>query len=397
MNYFKKQNKEPEIKIGDKKEKTLYSIKNISPELNLFNKQILEEEYLSNKKKQYQKEELSSISKCFQEGYTKPNLAHQRIDFDNVAGKIGQEKRQEEIDKYTKQRAFSKDQIFNNYNYQNSEKKKNIHSIINNTIFGFCDPTLKFPKTSYQSNFESLDDKSGLKVLSKMQYEDYIRFRKQQTQRMNKGNLGRNLRELPPRKTKQEIKEMKDLREKKYKENMNNLIQEQRLLDEYQARYLNQNNYAIPTEEYKLHLSQNNMNMEQNGNYYYNTINNENLGNYRPLYNHYEHIPTPKITKDENGEVYEHLEINNDPINKSNQIIRDKNNYSESLPGNNNTYYNNNLDGISRRLFNNYDKKQEVMEEQKEPEQEFLNNIQKYEDIIKDSPDKKYFSHYNNY
>ena len=376
---------------------TLYSIKNISPELNLFNKQILEEEYLSNKKKQYQKEELSSISKCFQEGYTKPNLAHQRIDFDNVAGKIGQEKRQEEIDKYTKQRAFSKDQIFNNYNYQNSEKKKNIHSIINNTIFGFCDPTLKFPKTSYQSNFESLDDKSGLKVLSKMQYEDYIRFRRQQTQRMNKGNLGRNLRELPPRKTKQEIKEMKDLREKKYKENMNNLIQEQRLLDEYQARYLNQNNYAIPTEEYKLHLSQNNMNMEQNGNYYYNTINNENLGNYRPLYNHYEHIPTPKITKDENGEVYEHLEINNDPINKSNQIIKDKNNYSESLPGNNNTYYNNNLDGISRRLFNNYDKKQEVMEEQKEPEQEFLNNIQKYEDIIKDSPDKKYFSHYNNY
>ena len=43
MNYFKKQNKEPEIKIGDKKEKTLYSIKNISPELNLFNRQILED------------------------------------------------------------------------------------------------------------------------------------------------------------------------------------------------------------------------------------------------------------------------------------------------------------------------------------------------------------------
>lgn len=395
MNYFKKQAKEPEIKIGDKKEKTLYSIKNISPELNLFNKQILEEEYLSNKKKQYQKEELSSISKCFQETYTKPNLAHQRIDFDNVAGKIGQEKREEQIDKYTKQRAFSKDQVFNNYNYQNSEKKKNIHSIINNTIFGFCDPTLKFPKTSYQSNFESLDDKSGLKVLSKMQYEDYIRFRRQQTQRMNKGNLGINLRELPPRKTKQEIKEMKDLREKKYKENMNNLIQEQRLLDEYQARYLNQNNYALPPEEYKLHLSQNNMIGEQNGNYNYNTINNENLGNYRPLYNQYEQIPIPKITKDDNGEVYEHLIINNEQKNKNNQIIRDNNNYSESLPLNN-TYYNNNLDKISRRLFNSYDKNQEVMEGQKEQE-EFLNNIKKYEDIIKDSPDKRNLSQYNNY
>ena len=142
-------------------------------------------------------------------------MAHQRIDFDNVAGKIGQEKREEQIDKYTKQRAFSKDQVFNNYNYQNSEKKKNIHSIINNTIFGFCDPTLKFPKTSYQSNFESLDDKSGLKVLSKMQYEDYIRFRRQQTQRMNKGNLGINLRELPPRKTKQEIKEKSSLQMKR--------------------------------------------------------------------------------------------------------------------------------------------------------------------------------------
>ena len=138
------------------------------------------------------------------------------------------------------------------------------------------------------------------------------------------------------------------------------------------------------------------MNMEQNGNYYYNTINNENIGNYRPLYNHYEHIPTPKITRDENGEVYEHLEINNDIINKNNQIIKDNNNYSESLPGNN-TYYNNNLDRISRRLFNNYGKKQEVMEEQKEPEKEFLNNIKKYEDIIKDSPDKKNMSQYNNY
>jgi hypothetical protein len=72
------------------------------------------------------------------------------------------------------------------------------------------------------------------------------------------------------------------------------------------------------------------------------------------------------------------------------------NNYSEPVTGNN-TYYNNNLDRMSRRLFNNYDKKPEMMEEQKEQEQEFLSNIKKYEDIIKDSPDKKNLSQYNNY
>jgi hypothetical protein len=38
-----------------------------------------------------------------------------------------------------------------------------------------------------------------------------------------------------------------------------------------------------------------------------------------------------------------------------------------------------------------------VMEEQKEWEQEFLNNIKKYEDIIKDSPNKNNISQYNNY
>lgn len=382
MNYFKKQNKEPQIKIGDKKEKTFYSIKNISPEFNLFNKQILEEEYLSNQRKKNQKEELSTISRYFQERYTKPNLAHQRIDFDNVAGKIGQERRQEEIDKYSKQRSFSKDQVFHSYDMQNNEKKKNYYNIINNTIFGFCDPTLKFPKTSYQSNFESIDNNSRLKFLSKIQYEDYMKFRQQQTRMMNKGNLGRNLRELPPRISKQEIKEMKDLREKKYKENMDNLIKEQRLLDEYQAKYLNQSNYMPIPEEYILYSEQNNIDKEIVNNYEYNNLNSNNIRKSNNNNLTYDHLPTPKITRDENGKIYEHLIINKEPKNEVSERIND-NSYSNPQFFLENNLHNNEYNYVNsnKKLYNDNN-----INEEKE---EFLNNIKKYEDIIQDNPEKK--------
>ena len=167
---YKRQNKELEIKIGSKKETSMYSEKNINPNLNFLNKQLLEEENLSKMKMQNQKEELSYMSKYYQDNYSgKPNLAHQRIDFDNIAGKIGQEKREEQINKFQNQKSYTKDQIFKN-NLEHSEKKKSIHNIINNTIFGFCDPSLKYPKTSYQSNFEPTNKNSRLQLLSKMQY-----------------------------------------------------------------------------------------------------------------------------------------------------------------------------------------------------------------------------------
>ena len=266
-NPYKKYRREPQLKIGSKAENILYSEKNINPDLNFFNKQLSEEEYLSNKRKIYQKEEFSTLSKNFQDNYMgPPNLAHQRIDVDNVSGKIGQERREMEISKYQSQPSFAKDQIYNTYinNDRERNNKKYYHNIINNTIFGFCDPGMKYPKTSYQSNFRGNDINEQLKYLSKRQYEDYLQFRKEQIELMNKGNLGKNLRELPPRKRKEEMnfEEIRnnmgerELRDKRIKDEADNLMKEQRILDQNQVRTLNPNGYIPSPEEYDNYLKQ---------------------------------------------------------------------------------------------------------------------------------------------
>ena len=266
-NPYKKYRREPQLKIGSKAENILYSEKNINPDLNFFNKQLSEEEYLSNKRKIYQKEEFSTLSKNFQDNYMgPPNLAHQRIDVDNVSGKIGQERREMEISKYQSQPSFAKDQVYNTYinNDREHNNKKYYHNIINNTIFGFCDPGMKYPKTSYQSNFRGNDINEQLKYLSKRQYEDYLQFRKEQIELMNKGNLGKNLRELPPRKRKEEMnfEEMRnnmgerELRDKRIKDEADNLMKEQRILDQNQVRTLNPNGYIPSPEEYDNYLKQ---------------------------------------------------------------------------------------------------------------------------------------------
>ena len=292
-NPYKKYRREPQLKIGSKAENILYSEKNINPDLNFFNKQLSEEEYLSHQRKMYQKEEFSTLSKNFQDNYMgPPNLAHQRIDVDNVSGKIGQERREMEISKYQNQPSFAKDQVYNTYINNDRERnnnKKYYHNIINNTIFGFCNPEMKYPKTSYQSNFKGNDINEQLKYLSKRQYEDYLQFRKEQIELMNKGNLGKNLRELPPRKRKEEInyEEMRpnldnrELREKRIKEQADNLMKEQRMLDQNQVRTLNPNGYIPTPEEYDNYLKQqreqernelNNININNNNN-----INNQNM------------------------------------------------------------------------------------------------------------------------
>ena len=199
---------------------------------------------------------------------------------------------------------------------------------------------------------------------------------------MNKGNLGRNLRELPPRISKQEIKEMKDLREKKYKENMDNLIKEQRLLDEYQAKYLNQSNYMPIPEEYILYSEQNNIDKEIVNNYEYNNLNSNNIRKSNNNNLTYDHLPTPKITRDENGKIYEHLIINKEPKNEFSERIND-NSYSNPQFLLENNLHNNEYNYVNsnKELYNDNN-----INEEKE---EFLNNIKKYEDIIQDNPEKK--------
>ena len=331
-NPYKKYRREPPLKIGSKAENILYSEKNINPDLNFLNKQLSEEEYLSHQRKLYQKEEFSTLSKNFQDNYMgPPNLAHQRIDVDNVSGKIGQERREKEISKYQNQPSFAKDQVYNTYinNDRERNNKKYYHNIINNTIFGFCDPGMKYPKTSYQSNFRGNDINEQLKYLSKRQYEDYLQFRKEQIELMTKGNLGKNLRELPPRKRKDEQinyqkNEMRmgerELREKRIKEEADNLMKEQRLLDQNQVRTFNPNGYIPTPEEYENYLKQQKENALKE-------FNNKNY-NYDippPNQNQFQQIPQEKIENQVENirrktPLYQNENINQEIPNNINNI-----------------------------------------------------------------------------
>ena len=336
-NPYKKYRREPPLKIGSKAENILYSEKNINPDLNFLNKQLSEEEYLSHQRKLYQKEEFSTLSKNFQDNYMgPPNLAHQRIDVDNVSGKIGQERREKEISKYQNQPSFAQDQVYNTYinNDRERNNKKYYHNIINNTIFGFCDPGMKYPKTSYQSNFRGNDINEQLKYLSKRQYEDYLQFRKEQIELMNKGNLGKNLRELPPRKRKEEQinyqkNEMRmgerELREKRIKEEADNLMKEQRLLDQNQVRTFNPNGYIPTPEEYENYLKQQKENALKE-------FNNKNY-NYDippPNQNQFQQIPQEKIENQVENirrktPLYQNENINKEIPNNINNINNNPN------------------------------------------------------------------------
>ena len=341
-NPYKKYRREPPLKIGSKAENILYSEKNINPDLNFLNKQLSEEEYLSHQRKLYQKEEFSTLSKNFQDNYMgPPNLAHQRIDVDNVSGKIGQERREKEISKYQNQPSFAQDQVYNTYinNDRERNNKKYYHNIINNTIFGFCDPGMKYPKTSYQSNFRGNDINEQLKYLSKRQYEDYLQFRKEQIELMTKGNLGKNLRELPPRKRKEELinyekNEMgmreRDLREKRIKEEADNLMKEQRLLDQNQVRTFNPSGYIPTPEEYENYLRQQKENALKE-------FNNKNYNYDIPPQNQnqFQNIPQEKLEKPvENIRRQTPLYQNeNMKLNKNNEIPNNINN-NPNIPQN---------------------------------------------------------------
>ena len=446
---YKKYKREPQLKIGSKTENILYSEKNIHPDLNLFNKQLSAEEYKKNMTKKYQKEEFSTLSKNFQDNYMgPPNLAHQRIDFDNVSGKIGQENREIEIEKYQKQPPFAKDQIYNTYRNNDKENnKKYYHNIINNTIFGFCDPSMKYPKTSYQSNFKGNDINEQLKTLSQRQYEDYMQFRKEQIELMNKGNLGRNLRELPPRQKKvnydeiQNFKNEKEFRDRKYKEDMEYLIKQQKLLDQNQARTFNPNSYAPSMEEYELQLQQQKINalnqLNQLDNINKNMNDNKNNNDMGPI----KSPPHPKI---ENREInkeeinkYDNSYNNNNykdiynekqipsydypreqiDINpKEQEMIQQKEeynngNYGNEIPQNYEEYQrllekdkmrreseelkkieNNENNLYNRPMYNQQINENKNDRERKgiEAEDEYLQNVKKYEEIIQDNPEQKF-------
>ena len=449
-NSYKKKKKEPQIKIGSKRENVLYSEKNINPELNFLNKQLSQEEYNSFMRKKSQKEEFSTLSKNFEDNYMgPPNLAHQRIDVDNVAGKIGQEHREIDISKYQQQPSFAKDQVYNTYLNNDKERNNNkyYHNIINNTIFGFCDPSMKYPKTSYQSNYQGNEINEQLKNLSKMQYEDYLRFRKEQIEMMNKGNLGKNLRELPPHKKRPEqgnpdtqtMQNSKELRDKKYKEDLDNLIKEQRLLDENQARILNPNGYIPTPEEYELYLQQQKMNamkaLENNNSNnipkkeiempsnninnnipismtnnhaieenYYNINNNKNFHDsqerikYSPKemdqykYNEEQNNIQKEKLGNEVPQTYEEYQrlLERERYEKEKMMNEQQQNMRE-MP-NREEIYNNQIEDLRQNMVNKEIYNEEKMKEiqRREAEEEYLKNVKKYEDIIQDNPEQRF-------
>ena len=451
-NSYKKKKKEPQIKIGSKRENVLYSEKNINPELNFLNKQLSQEEYNSIRRKKYQKEELSTLSKNFQDNYMgPPNLAHQRIDFDNVAGKIGQEGREIDINKYQLQPSFAKDQIYNTYINNDKERnnKKYYHNIINNTILGFCDPSMKYPKTSYQSNYQGNDINEQLKNLSKMQYEDYLRFRKEQIEMMNKGNLGKNLRELPPKNKRlgqgsediPVIQNSKELREKKYKEDLDNLIKEQRLLDENQVRIFNPNGYIPTPEEYEYYLQQQKVNamkaLENNnndnrqikelktqGNIINNNIPISMPNNQQMEEKHYNINKNKEILQEHQERIkYSPKEMEQYNYNDQQQYIQ-KEKYGNEVPQNYEEYqrllererydkekmineqrqinvgeipkreekYNNQMKELRQNMINKEEYNEEKIKEiqRREAEEEYLKHVKKYEDIIQDNPEQRF-------
>ncbi|MCQ2819750.1 MAG: hypothetical protein MJ252_20995 [archaeon] len=183
--------KEPQLKIGSKTENVEYSTKNIDPKLNYLNRQLYAEESLKNTRKQRQLEEYSYYAKATSQAKNPHDIFPSKVNFDNVAGKIGQEGKEEDFYKYTQ----SNSKIHGN-NIAMSGRPKDMRSmnyhgynIINNDIFGFYNPEQKFPKTSYQANYKPKTLERSLADLTPEQFEDYKRFREQQLRMMNQENI----------------------------------------------------------------------------------------------------------------------------------------------------------------------------------------------------------------
>ena len=275
--YRKKNLREPLIKIGSKQETLAYSSKNTDPSLNLLNRQIYEESTLAKSKQKTQKEEFAYLSRCYEASNAgRPNLAHQKIDFDNITGKIGQENKLEEIIKY--QNNKGKSNLFGGTGVKKDIRSINYHgyNIINNNILGFCDPNQKFPETSYQKMGEDRSLSEEIGRLTKQQYEDYLSFRKQQLEQMSRGGLGKNLRVLPgkgiiegvmdPQKEDEmrrkmwerelEERDRKKGREREYMEEVQRMAREEREMNRKQVGLTNktyfQNEEIPPSTESRL-------------------------------------------------------------------------------------------------------------------------------------------------
>ena len=273
LTYYQKQNlKQPLLKIGSKVENLNYTDKNTDPNLNYFNKYLNQEEHNKIVKMQKERAELGYLAKTYEESHMEnPNLINKKIDVDKISGKIGQENKEDNYNKYINQ----KTQIFNSTLSTEPLSKPNIRSInyhgyniINNMILGFCDPGAKFPKTSYQNNFEGKQLPKEVENLSPEEYQDYIKFRNEQLNLMSKeremkGSLGNNMKEIVKKRnlTEDEKKRLmlqqKMLREQEYQNNVQLLAQEQRNMNKAQINLSNKRDLEAETQrQYDLYMQQ---------------------------------------------------------------------------------------------------------------------------------------------
>ena len=139
--YYPKRTKpDPLLKIGVKKETLAYTDKNTDPNLNFLNRYLYDEERKKYDKLKRQKEEFKYLSKLYEGTHNQnPNLIKKKIYVDHISGKIGQENREIEFNKYQQNgSSLTTDQIsFQNINKPNI-KNINYHgyNIINNNILG---------------------------------------------------------------------------------------------------------------------------------------------------------------------------------------------------------------------------------------------------------------------
>ena len=142
-----KKKPDPLLKIGINKEVLDYTDKNIDPNLNFLDRYFNDEERKKYDKLKRQKEEFKYLSKKFEENNNKnPNIEKKKIYVDHISGKIGQENREIEYNKYQQNdSSLTTDQIrFQNINNNNRNINYNGYNIINNNILGINKIILKY-------------------------------------------------------------------------------------------------------------------------------------------------------------------------------------------------------------------------------------------------------------
>ncbi len=142
-----KKKPDPLLKIGINKEVLEYTDKNIDPNLNFLDRYFNDEERKKYDKLKRQKEEFEYLSKKFEENNNKnPNIEKKKIYVDHISGKIGQENREIEYNKYQQNdSSLTTDQIrFQNINNNNRNINYNGYNIINNNILGINKIILKY-------------------------------------------------------------------------------------------------------------------------------------------------------------------------------------------------------------------------------------------------------------